>query len=156
MATTPYFGWPYPEPQHVPDVPKWNGDLAKAIDNTVKGMGRVAMNTRHSDDVLGPGSWGHFCGTSMGCDAGALLIVAQAVWAGRNCSLQVLVNGGVFIGNIPRRNANLGRYTDTLAGVIYHAGGAVSADLKGAGDEGDNLLFGDGSCISICFLGRGA
>lgn len=155
MAVTPRYGWPIPELQHVPDVPKWNGDLARAAEITVQSIGRIGQWVRHSDDVLGPGSWGGFVGGSMTVPPGALLIIGVAHWFGLNCWLRLEVNGGVLMGDMRRANQALGYYMDTLMGVIYTNGGGVSANLMGNATDA-NMQFGNGSALTICYLGTGA
>ena len=152
MANTTIFGWPIPEYQHVPDVPKWNGDLARAIEGTVSPIGQSVQVTRPNDDT-GSG-WGNFCAAQMNAPAGMMLALGVARWGGKDAAIEITGNGAV-LNQILTRHYQLGWYVDTLVGAFYHAGGPCIAGINGAPLDNESLTYMAGSNTTLVYLGRG-
>ena len=152
MANTPRYGFPFPEYQHVPDVPKWNGDLATRVEQVVQQIGRIAQSGRESDDY-GNG-WGNFCGAALDCPAGAMLCMGTAVWGGKDAYLEIQGNG-VVVRQVLTNHYQLGRYVDTLMGVFWHGGGVATTALNGSPAGGESLGYMGGSMSTLIYLGAG-
>ena len=154
MATTSVFGLPYPEPQHVPDVPKWNGDLANRVEQIVGPIGKTNGNTRGGDDA-GAG-WGNFVGCDLVCPAGIIFAIGVAHWGGQFSVVEIVGNGTVMQ-QIDLRMPSIGHWSTTLIGYFYHNGiGTATAALNGTPTDGQALQFLGGSNLIMTYMGRGA
>jgi hypothetical protein len=152
MATTPRLQLPYPEPQHVPDVPKWNGDLANRVDALIRRNGQQASLRRTKDDAAT--GWGQFSGTQANMPAGVVIAYGMARWGGKDCDLQLMVNS-IEVARGTRQNYQVGIYIDTLVAIVSHPGGVCTLGLNGSAIMGETLQFLTGSQCAIAYLGPG-
>jgi hypothetical protein len=153
MATTPRLRFPYPEPQHVPDVPKWNGDLAIAVENSLVNVGAMAYAERGSDDQAA--DWATYAVLQATMPAGRLLAIGVFHTGGKDFSIRMDGNGAPITAVLDVQNAALGIYVHTLVAGMMHGGGVATIGLAGAPFAGQTLQYRHGSSISLMFLGVG-